>query len=535
MDQTLQILLTSEQGHRLSELSNTPFQTGRAAGNVVTVDPEQKKQSLLGIGTSFTEASAFVLAHLDQDKRGEVMARVFSEQGANFPIARTHIGACDFCVHGRYSYADQPGDSSLDAFDISVDLDGFDSAFHPGINDPSFDLLPMIQQALAIKQGQGEKTLRIMASAWTAPAWMKDIEDWYRPPVAENDFEGTGGRLKPEYESTFADYLVKYLESYRQQGVDIWAITPLNEPLGNSGQWESMLFTPETQNAFIRQHLGPALANSDNGAVKLYIYDHSRDQLEEWADAIYGDSETAEYVAGAAVHWYESSYKVFEDVFDRVHDQYPQFDIIHSEGCIDDLGKPAPEGVLDPDRYQESGWFANDDFWWNDNATDWAYTVTWPGVNAEEHPIYTPVHRYARNIIVSLDHWVSGWIDWNIVLDKNGGPNHVGNFCGAPIMVDTDTGYVYYTPIYFVLAQFSRTIRPGDRMVETTLALDDDVSDQVYSCSSISPAGVIATQFLNTCKQQIKVNYQIGQQFAELVLPANSLLTVRVSCREKSI
>ena len=121
--------------------------------------------------------------------------------------------------------------------------------------------------------------------------------------------------------------------------------------------------------------------------------------------------------------------------------------------------------MIDPVRFKESGWFNNDAFWWNANATDWAYTATW-APNGADHPIYTPVHRYARNIIVSLDHWVSGWVDWNIVLDRDGGPNHVGNFCGAPIMIDAETGQIYYTPIYYVLAQFSRTIRPGDKAVQ---------------------------------------------------------------------
>ena len=94
------------------------------------------------------------------------------------------------------------------------------------------------------------------------------------------------------------------------------------------------------------------------------------------------------------------------------------------------------------------------------------------GPGAADHPMYTPVHRYARNIIVSLDHWVSGWVDWNIVLDRNGGPNHAGNFCGAPIMIDTAKQEIYYTPIYYVLAQFSRTIRPGDRAIQTHRTLD---------------------------------------------------------------
>ena len=201
---------------------------------------------------------------------------------------------------------------------------------------------------------------------------------------------------------------------------------------------------------------------------------------------------------------------------------------MHTEGCIDDLGKDAPEGITDPTKFKETGWFDNDAFWWNDNATDWAYTAPWEGVIAEDHPIYTPVHRYARNIIVSLDHWVTGWVDWNIVLDQNGGPNHVGNFCGAPIMIDTNSGKVYYTPVYYVLAQFSRTIRPGDKVVKTKKYLDGLDNDALHACATINDENLLSVQLLNTTKNPITYNLQIGNQFAGVEIAANSVQTVRV-------
>ncbi len=526
---TSEILLTSEQGARLSLQDNVDFRPGKAGGVVVEVDPAVVKQELLGIGTSFTEASAFVLAHLEDASRDEVMRNIFSDQGANFTLTRTHIGACDFCVEGRYSYADRiAGDTGLQAFSIQPDLDGFNPEQYPGIKDPDFDLLPMIRQAQAIKAAQSDSRMRIIASPWTAPAWMKDIEDWYQPGTPANNFNGTGGVLKPHYEATFADYLVKYLDAYREQGVDIWGMTPVNEPLGNSGQWESMHFTEHTQNEFIKHHLGPKLHQSGYADVSLLMLDHARPHLEQWAEVIYNDPETARYVDGAAVHWYESTFKVYEDVFDRVHAKYPDYSIIHTEGCIDDLGKKAPGGVLDPEGYQESGWFDNDDFWWNENATDWAYQATWPGVVIENHPIYTPVHRYARNIIVSLDHWLNGWIDWNIVLDARGGPNHVGNYCGAPIMIDTESGHVYYTPIYYILSQLSRTIRPGDRALQTRIARDHLDIDDLHACATINPQGLLSIQLLNTTKQDIALNLQIDGQYAPITIPANALLTVRL-------
>ena len=522
---TSEIIVTAENGDKLASKENVRFNEGFATNNIILVRPEAVKQTLRGVGTSFTESSAFVLAHLSEDKRQQVMERIYGELGANFSIARTVIGATDFSVEGRWSYDDIKEDTTLEHFSITPDLDGFSKEEYPGIQDDAFDVLPMIKQALAIKNSQKESDLKIIASAWTAPSWMKDIDDWYVKPTEDNHYQGHGGVLKQGYEQYYADYLVKYLDEYSNQGVSIWGLTPVNEPLGNSGQWESMHFTPESQGEFIKHHLGPALNSSGHEAINLLMYDHNRLELEHWADVLYNDKQVARYLHGAAVHWYESTFKVHEDIFDRVHQRFPEYEIIHTEGTIDDLGKDAPPGVLDPDRFKESGWFDNDEFWWNDNATDWAYSVTWEGVNAEDHPIYTPVHRYARNIIVSFNHWVTGWIDWNIVLDRKGGPNHVGNYCGAPIMIDTDTGYVYYTPVFHILSQLSRTIRPGDKAVHVTKS-SDFAEETIYSSASLNAEGRLSVQVLNTSREPVEYHLQVGRQYAAITIQANALQTV---------
>ena len=525
---TSEVLVTSENGDKIARKDNVSFKQGHAQGNLIVIRPDIVKQTIDGIGTSFTESSAFVLAHLDKDKRLEVMNKIYSESGANFTLARTPIGATDFSVEGKYSYDDVKGDVKLEHFSIAPDKDGFQVRDYPGIRDASFDVLPMIKEANAIKQKQNDDDLAIIASAWTAPAWMKDIEEWYIPGADENNWQGTGGQLKPEYLPVFADYLTKYLDAYKNEGVDIWGLTPVNEPLGNNGQWESMHFSAESQSEFVKDYLGPGLQKSNHGDVKLLVYDQNRDHLEHWADVILSDADTAKYIYGIAVHWYSSTFKVYEDVLNKVHNRFPGVAIINTEATIDDLGKKAPGGILDPERFQESDWFDNDAFWWNDNATDWAYTATWQGVVMEDHPIYTPVHRYARNIIVSLNNWMTGWIDWNIVLDQDGGPNHVGNFCGAPIMIDVATQNVYYTPVYYVLAQFSRTIRPGDKAVQTDKYLDGLDDDAIHASATINADKLLTVQLLNTTKQSLVYMLQIGMQYAEVNITANSVQTVRI-------
>lgn len=528
-----EVLLTSAEGHKLAVMAPVRFypSDGRAKVLQVLVDPLKTRQTVTGIGTSFTESSAYVLAHLPDAARRSVMAQLFSDEGANFSLARTPIGATDFSVEGKYDYAPVPDDLGLQHFSIAEDRLGFDPARYPGVVAPNFDLLPMISEALTIKQGQADAALRIIASAWTAPPWMKDIEGYYQPGTPETDYQGTGGQLKPEYESVYADYLLRYLDAYAAAGVPIWGLTPVNEPEGNGGQWESMHFTAASQARFIQDHLGPKLRVSAHAETKLLIYDQNRDHLEHWAETILSQPDVAQYVYGSAIHWYASTTNVYGDVLERVHERFPEFDLIHTEGTIDDLGKPAPGGIGDPVGFTETNWFNNDAFWWQRKATDWAYTASW-APNAEDHPMYTPVHRYARNIIGSLNHWVSGWIDWNPVLDERGGPNHVGNFCGAPIMVNLETKAVYFTPIFDVLSQFSRTIRPGDQAVTVSIQGDTLPEDALHVGATLSPQGLISIQLLNT--QTTALTFSLGMlgQHAMITLPANALQTIRVDLSE---
>jgi glucosylceramidase len=250
--------------------------------------------------------------------------------------------------------------------------------------------------------------------------------------------------------------------------------------------------------------------------------------MEVWAEEMLSDPASAEFIYGLAVHWYSSTFKIYDDILRKIKEKFPGKSIIHTEGCIDDLGKDAPEGVTDPVRFKEVDWFNNDAFWWNDNATDWAYSVTWEGVNAADHPIYTPVHRYARDIIGCLNNGVSGWVDWNIVLDRNGGPNHVGNFCGAPIMIDLETAEVHYTPLFHVLKQFSRTIRPKDHVVQTDINHGESTSQLLHACATLNSEKILSVQILNPSKKPLDYTLQIGTRAAKVEITPNSLQTIRV-------
>jgi glucosylceramidase len=469
-------------------------------GPRLVIRPHQRRQAIEGLGGSLTESSAYVLASLEPRQRQKILRDYFDPtqpQGAAYAMSRVPIGSCDFSVGGRYSYHDAP-DPELSQFSIEQDRRGFSRADHPQVRDESYDLLPLIEEVLRLNPD-----LKIVASAWSAPPWMKENEDWF------------GGSLRPDHYGTYASYLLRYLEAYAQAGVPIWGLTPVNEPLGNGNNWESMLFTKESMNRFLQHHLGPQLAQSRFASTKLLIFDQNREEVAAWAETILGDRATAPYVWGSAIHWYRSTVHVFPEELEKVHRAFPDRPVINTEATIDALG----------DDEEKFSWWQNDNFWWEASATDWGYRWA-KAANKHLHPRYVPAFRYARNIIVSLNHWVAGWIDWNIVLDREGGPNHVDNFCGAPIMVDGQTGAVYYTPIYHILQQFSRHIRPGDQVIDLEQHNPGMGSDAWHVLATTNQAGKVVLHSLNTTARPIDYQVEIEGQFARLILPPRTVQTV---------
>ena len=518
-----QVLVTSESGDVLKKHENVVFQKRQASGEklVVSVDLNDKRQVINGIGTSLTESSAFVLACLPVEKRQELLQEIFGEKGANFAIVRTHIGACDFSIEGKYSLAEVDGDVMLEHFSLDRDKEGFDKEKYPHIVDAAYDLYPFMKDVAAIRKNQSDNEYRIVASAWTAPAWMKDNKSYFEP--------GYGGSLLKEYYQVYADYLVKYLEAYKQEGIDFWGITPCNEPQGNGGQWESMEFTPHSQAEFIGKYMGPTLEKSGFGGLKLLAFDQNTYEMPEWAHVIYADPDANKYTDGMAVHWYAHTLHPFADIMNEIHNAYPDKIIMHSEGCIDNLGLPAwsDDPMVDKEGFKESDWFKNDDFWWNCNATDFAYTTPSPWWDYKFHPKYVPTHRYARFIIEGINNWLTGFIDWNIILDKDGGPNHANNFCGAPIMIDTETKDIYFTPAYHVLKQLSRTIRPGDVALHA-VSSDGENKDNLFVSATINQKGEVVVNMLNIIKEPITFDLKLGEYVATVTAPANSLQTIVV-------
>lgn len=320
-------------------------------------------------------------------------------------------------------------------------------------------LIPMIRKAMELSGGD----LNLFASPWSPPAWMKT--------TGQMNF---GGKLRPEYRQAWADYYVRYIEEYAKLGIPIWGLTVQNEPEA-SQTWDSCLWTGEEERDFVRDYLGPTLQKAGLGHIKIIIWDHNRDRLYERAKIVLDDEEAARYVYGVGFHWYCG------DFFDNVqltHDAYPDKHLIFTEGC------------------QEGG----------PHLGEWGLG-----------------ERYARSIIEDLNRWTVGWVDWNLLLDETGGPNHVGNLCSAPILADTATGKALFQSSYFYIGHFARFIKPGAKRLGLA-----KTSDAITATAFQNTDGSLAVVVLNLGEKAIDFGLKFRGQQTATAVPARGIITLLI-------
>jgi len=304
--------------------------------------------------------------------------------------------------------------------------------------------------------------LKLFASPWSPPAWMKT-----------NGEMNHGGQLRPECRDVWARYYCRYIQEYEKEGVPFWGLTVQNEPEATQ-TWDSCRYTGAEERDFVRDYLGPALRKEGLGHLRLMIWDHNRDVMYDRAQSVYDDPLAAQYVWGTAFHWYGG------DQFDNltaVHEAYPDKQLLFSEGC------------------QEGG----------PHIGEWEVG-----------------ERYGRSIINDLNRWTVGWVDWNLILDERGGPNHVGNYCSAPILVDTRTGQPLYQSSFYYMGHFSRYIRPGAERI-----LHASTADELETTAFINPDGMIAVVIMNRAKRELPFALKYNGLAARAVSPAHSIMTLR--------
>ena len=425
------------EGHPLNEGENSVF-----------VEPARRFQSLLGIGGSITDAAAETFARLDAERQAELLRAYYdTEHGIGYTLARTTIHSSDFSS-GSYTYIDE-GDGELKSF--SVD------------HDRRYRI-PMIKRAIAAAGGR----LPLMASPWSAPAFMKDTNHMLQ-----------GGRLLPGYAAAWAKYYTKFIDAYAAEGIPVWSISVQNEPMARQ-TWESMLYTAEEERDFLKNHLGPTIRASAHPDTKIVVWDHNRDMMVHRANVIFGDPEAAQYAWGMGFHWYET-WAGFDPMFEnvrRVHESYPDKVLLLTEATVEKF--------------------------------DWSQVQRW--ANGE---------RYGTSIINDLNNGASGWIDWNMLLDETGGPNHVGNYCFSPIHADTRTGELVYTPSYWYIGHFSKFLRPQARRVSAASSRSN-----LLATAFLNDDGRLATVVMNPTEKEITYNFYVGTASTRVTIPAHAIQTL---------
>ena len=374
------------------------------------------------------------------------------------------------------AYFDQENGAGYSLLRTTIHSSDFGSRSHTYIKEgdkelSTFDIasdkkhrIPMIKEAIATAGGQ----LTTYASPWSAPAFMKDSNNMLQ-----------GGKLLPEFRNTWATYFTKFIHAYEAEGIPIWGITVQNEPMATQ-RWESMLYTAEEERDFLKNHLGPIMQKENLGDKKIVVWDHNRDLVTHRANTILGDPEAAKYVWGVGFHWYETwtGGKPMFGNLAEIHRAFPDVNLLGTEFTV--------EG-FDATRYQH-----------------------WP--NAE---------RYGNSIVNDLNAGAVGWTDWNILLDDTGGPNHVGNFCFAPIHAVRETGKLIYTPTYYYLSHFAKFIRPDAQRVSAVSS-----RSVLQTTSFVNTDNKLATVVLNLSDDAVDYRLFIGELETPVTIPARAIQTI---------
>lgn len=330
-------------------------------------------------------------------------------------------------------------------------------------HDESFKI-PFIKKAMSMVGDD----FKLYVSPWSPPGWMKD-----------NNSVLQGGKLLPEFRQSWANHYVKFIKTYEEKGIPVWGLTVQNEPMAKQ-RWESCIFTAEDERDFIKEYLGPTLAKNGLSTKKLIAWDHNRDLIFQRASVLFGDQEVRKYVWGIGFHWYETwtgSGMQFDNLR-RVNESFPDINLIFTEGCAESFTST--------------------------RMNDWKLG-----------------EKYGLSLINDFNNGTVAWTDWNILLDEKGGPNHVGNFCFAPVHADTKTGDLTFTNSYYYLGHFSKFVRPGAKRVSVSSS-----RDKIMATSFINSDGSLIVIVMNGSDDKQSYHLWIdGNGFETTSLP-HSIVTM---------
>jgi len=323
--------------------------------------------------------------------------------------------------------------------------------------------IPLIKAAINAAGGK----LNLFASPWSPPAWMKTNNDMLH-----------GGKLKPEFYDSWALYYTKFIKEYEKEGIPVWGISIQNEPMATQ-IWESCIYTADEEKDFLKNSLGPTMEKEGLKDKKIIMWDHNRDLIYQRATTYLSDPDVAKYAWGIGFHWYED-WSGGDQMFDnlrRVYEAFPDKPLLFTEGC--------------------NGPFKME------NVYQWKWG-----------------ERYGRSMINDFNNGMTGFTDWNILLDETGGPNHVKNFCFAPVHADTRTGELIYTNSYYYIGHFSKFIQPGAKRISAAAS-----RSQLLTTAFQNPDGSLAVVVMNQTNKTSPVFLWINGKAVQVTSLAHSINT----------
>lgn len=311
-----------------------------------------------------------------------------------------------------------------------------------------------------IKEAKKYNDFKLFASPWSPPAFMKT-----------NNEMNHGGKLMPEFFEAWSEYYIKYLKAYEDEGIDIFALTVQNEPKATQ-TWDSCVYTAEEERDFVKNYLGKKIKKAGK---ELYFWDHNRERIYDRAKVMLGDETAKNLVDGIAMHWYSGDHFDMLRIF---HELYPDKKIIMSECCQEySLGK------IDT-------WYLGE--------------------------------KYAHDIIGCFNNYCNAYCDWNMLLNEVGGPNHVKNYCDAPIMADTQKDEIFFHSSYYYIGHFSKFIKAGAVRIATSKWRAD-----IEVCAFKNADGNIVCVVMNTGDNQWEYNLRAGDCTAQRIkIRPHSIQTV---------
>lgn len=332
--------------------------------------------------------------------------------------------------------------------------------------------IPMIKDALNLIG----KDAKIYISPWSPPAFMKSNHSMLH-----------GGKLKIQYYHLWAKYFIKYIQELEKNKVPVWGLTVQNEPMATQ-IWESCIYTAEQERDFIKYHLGPMLHKNKLGNKKLIVWDHNRDLIYHRVNTILTDKVASKYVWGVGYHWYETwtGAEALHENLGKISTTFPEVNILFTEGCKEKFNIQ--------------------------------YVKNWD-----------LGEKYAMNMIRDFNQNVVGWTDWNLFLDEKGGPNHVGNFCFAPLHVKPPENHgvgkstFLFTNAYDYIGHFSKFLQKDAKRVDVSVS-----RSTLISTSFDNPDKSLIVIVLNTSDKKTDFFLYINSKMAKISILPRAIQTIEI-------